>query len=851
MSPTAGGLTSAEAARRLREGGPNLPSAAPRARLPGRVGQQLRDPMIALLQVAAVLSAVLHDWGSTAIIAAVVVFNTTIGVMQQYRADRVMAELARLAAPTSLVRRDGTLTRVPAAGLVAGDEVVLAGGDVVPADGVVLEAHGLEVDESPVTGESLPVGRDAGQEVLGATRVTRGRAVVTLTRTGDASTLGRIAGLLAGAGNRPTPLQRRLTRLSRGLVLLVVSLTAVVVAMGVVQGRPWGEMLLVGLSLTVAAVPESLPAVVTIALAIGAHRMAQRHVVVRSLPAVETLGSVTVVATDKTGTITEARMVAQALWVEGETYDVSGPVDGPGDGPGGGAGDGSGCGRRGVGLLLRDLALCNDADLVVDDSGRRVVTGDPFEAALLALADGGDGDARATRTSWPRTGESPFEHGSRTMTTRHRDHAGKALWVRKGAPEAVLRQVRDGGSDLARATRAADGLAASGLRVIAVLDCADGETWRLAGLVGVGDPPRASAAAVVRTLRRAGIRLVLVTGDHAGTALAVARQVGIADADARPVEGEHLDAVAPERRRHLTVVARVLPDQKVGVVRWLQDAGEVVAMLGDGVNDAPALRRADIGVAAGRRGSEVAKEAADLVLTDDELGSVVAAVEEGRRIFANIRSFLLYAVSGGLAEVGVMVTGGLVGLAVPLLPGQILWINLLTHGLVGVAFGSEPLDPREMARAPRPPGEPVFTRPALRRLVATTVALVACVLVAAALTDPAEEVRRTAVFLTLGAGQLGVALALRSPRRGVTWRGHGLELAVVVAVLLLVAAVWLPPLQALLGTTGLAWGTVATAAAAACVPAMVLRLWLRWSAGAVPPVGRRPQSRPSSPEGDE
>jgi P-type Ca2+ transporter type 2C len=826
-----GGLTSDQAAALLREVGANHPPEPHRRSTAARVGDQLRDPMILLLQGAAVLSALLRDWSSTAIIATVVVFNTTVGVLQQHRADRVMAELGRLSAPTALARRDGVLATVPASQLVPGDEVVLASGDVVPADGVVVEAHDLEVDESPVTGESLPVPRREDEELLAATRVTRGRGVVVLTRTGAASSLGRIASLIVGVGARPTPLQRRLTRLSRTLVVLVVALTVVVVGLGVAQGRPWGEMVLVGLSLTVAAVPESLPAVVTIALALGAHRMAQRHVVVRALPAVETLGSVTVVATDKTGTITEGRMSAQALWVAGERLEVAGS----GYAPAGEvrAGDGAPpADPVALGRLLRDVVLCNDADLVCDDDGEWSVVGDTLEGALLALAGRGGVDAYTVRSQWPRTGEDPFDHATRAMTSRHRGVEGQTLWVRKGAPEVVLRAVggpqAPPGQAQEQVLAVAGALAGAGLRVIAVADSTDGRAWRLVGLVGIGDAPRAAAREVVATLRRAGIRLVLVTGDHAGTAGAVAEQVGIAGpGEAAPVEGHELAAVPPDVRRARTVVARVVPEQKVHVVEWLQEAGEVVAMLGDGVNDAPALRRADIGVAAGRSGSEVAKEAADLVLTDDELGSVVAAVEEGRRIYANIRAFLLYAVSGGLAEVGVMVAGSLVGLAVPLLPGQILWINLLTHGLVGVAFGSEPIDDREMTLPPRPPTEPVFTRPALVRLAWVTLALVVAALAAGALTSGADDVRRTAIFAALGVGQLGVALALRARRgrpAGAERGGHGVDLAVLLALALLAAAVWVPPLRGLVHTAAIDLRTTLVALAAGVVPGAMLQL---------------------------
>lgn len=824
---TSPALTSTEAARRLREVGPNVPPGRARRSTPRRVVDQLRDPMILLLQVAAVLSAVLQDWASTVIILAVVVFNTAVGVLQQHRADRVMDELEQMSAPSAVVRRDDSLVTVPASDVVPGDHVVLSAGDLVPADAVVLEAHDLEVDESPVTGESLPVRHTAGDELPAGGRTTHGRSVVEVTRTGASSSLGRIAALLVAEGARPTPLQRRLTRLSRGLVVLVVTLTGVVVLIGLVQGRPWGEMVLVGLSLTVAALPESLPAVVTIALAVGAHRMAQRNVVVRALPAVETLGSVTVVATDKTGTITEGRMQGQALWVSGTRLDA---------GPGGilppdGAPARSYAASEDVVRLLRDVALCNDAAFTVDGTGTSTAAGDPLDHALLDLASAADVDVERVRCAWPRTGEVPFDHEARSMTTHHLSPEAGPLTVCKGAPEAVLGLLPAASADRGAAGSAVTTMAGSGLRVIAVADTEDGAEWHLAGLVGIGDPPRASAVGVVSTLRRAGIRLVLVTGDHAGTAAAVAQEVGIAAPGEPTVEGDSLDDVPPERRRDLTVVARVAPEQKVHVVQWLQEAGEVVAMLGDGVNDAPALRRADIGVAAGLTGTGVAKEAADLVLADDELASVVAAVEEGRRIFANIRAFLLYAVSGGLAEVAVMVAGPLVGLPVPLLPGQILWINLLTHGMVGVAFGAEPLDPRQMTEPPRPPTEAVFTRAALVRLVVVTVVLAAAALTAGALTDGSEDLRRTAVFLALGAGQLGVALALRSARRGGGMRSRGLEVSVAGAALLMAAAVWLAPLQALVHTVSLSPRDALVAVAVATLPGALLRLWVRIGAG--------------------
>jgi Ca2+-transporting ATPase len=816
------GLTSAEAADLLAAVGPNRLPDPPRRRVGSRLVEQLRDPMILLLLGAAALTTYLRDWPNTAIIAAVVVFNTSVGVVQQVRAERAMAALRQLVAPVARVVRDGVIVPLPAVEVVPGDVAMVAAGDVVPADGTLGEVHDLQVDESRVTGESLPVTKGPEAELTGGTLVTHGHGVLTVSRTGAQSGIGRIAALLASAAPRRTPLQRRLSRLSRALVVVVVVLTAVVVVSGLAQGRPVSEMVVVGLSLAVAAVPESLPAVVTVALAMGAHRMSQRNAVVRGLPAVETLGSVTVVATDKTGTITEGTMLAEVLWVPDARYDVSGS----GYEPRGliTASDGtSGVSDPAVVRLLRDVVLCNDAELRQTDAGW-VVLGDPLDGALLALGAKGCRECGEVQEQWPRTGEEPFDHRSRRMTTHHRGDDGSSLSVCKGAPEAVSELLAERASTVV-AQRLANELAESGYRVIAVADTETGD-WELAGVVAIGDPPRAHAGDVVAQLGRAGIRLVLVTGDHPGTAGAIARRVGIADDHQEVVEGAALAGLDPEVRRRLAVVARVRPEQKVDIVAALQGEGEIVAMLGDGVNDAPALRRADIGVAAGLGGTEVAKEAADLVLMDDDLATVVAAVEEGRRIFANIRAFLTYAVAGGLAEVGVMLGGSLVGLVLPLLPGQILWINLLTHGLVGVAFGTEPVDPKDMRRPPRPPWEAIFTPRSRGALVLAATSLTVTALLVGAVTAGAVADRRTAVFLTLGLGQLGVALALRSGTRH-DREHHGLEWGVLGAIVLLLLAVYLPVLGQFLRTSPLGASALAIAVIVATLPGVLVRLVVR------------------------
>ncbi len=813
-----GGLTSGEAARRLERDGENVvPRAAPRS-LPGRVARQLADPMILLLCAALGVVLVLGDRVDAAIIGAVVVLNTVIGVVQEVRAEHAVAVLDELASPQARVRRDGRYVELPAAQLVVGDEVRLEAGDVVPADLSLVEAVALEVDEAAMTGESVPVRRDTGAEVLSGTVVTRGRAVAEVVRTGAESGLGRIAGLIAATGLRPTPLQRRLSRLSRQLVWITAGLAALVLVLAVLRGAPLADSLILAVSLAVAAIPESLPAVVSVALALGALRMARRSAIVRWLPAVETLGSVSVLASDKTGTLTEGRMAVRRTWTAEGGCEVDGPAYGRGGALRGESADGAAVER-----LLRDVVLCNDARLTpAGDTWTGI--GDPLEVALLVAAARLDERLLEASHEWRRIDEVPFDSETRSMTTVHENDAGARLSVVKGAPEVVLDRLADtAGANRARAE--AQAMARAGLRVIAVVEVPVAGAPELAGLIGMLDPPRDDAAAVVSACRAAGIRPLLVTGDHAETALAVARQVGIARPDGEVVDGdvvargEHVDRVD-----RIDVYARTHPEQKVDIVDAWQARGHVVAMTGDGVNDAPALRRADIGVAMGRHGTEVARQAADLVLADDDLRSVVTAVAEGRRIYANIRTFLRYGLSGGLAEVLVILLAPFVGIATPLLPGQILWINMLTHGIPGVAFGGEPLDPRLMQRPSPSPERSVLGDGLVRRILVGG-AMIAAVSIAGGLLARAFAwPTTTVVFLTLGLAQLALALALRAPRSTRRLGERALEMSVAVAVGLQVLAASWTPLQDLLGTRTVEPAAWAAVLALALLPGVAVKV---------------------------
>ncbi|MEV4483893.1 cation-translocating P-type ATPase [Micromonospora coxensis] len=832
------GLRADEAAARLRADGRNSVFPPPRRHLAVRVLRQLTDPLVALLLAAAVVTTLLGDLPDTVVIVLVVVVNTVIGVVQEVRADHAIAALDRLAAPTARVVRDGVDMVVPAADVVRGDLVRVEAGDVVPADLSLVEASRLHLDESALTGEAVPVGREVGQEVLAGTVVTTGRGAGTVVRTAGASALGRISALVAGTRPTATPLQRRLSALGRVLGLVVVALSGLVFAVGVLGGRPVVDMAITAVSLVVAAVPESLPAVVTLALALGARRMAGAHAIPRRLHAVETLGSVTVIASDKTGTLTEGRMAVQAaVTADGVAYGVTGAGYAP---------HGT-IHRDGTAVAvpeeLRRLAraglLCNDAALAPPDDERPDwgAVGDPLEAALVAFAARAGLDPHRTRAAWPRIAEHPFDQATRRMVTVHRSCDRQYLVVCKGAPESVLAAplLDAGAEEIAELTAAAHRLAGEGLRVLAVAaalvdtppDPATPTGLRPVGLVAVGDPLRAGAPEIAESFGAAGVRLLLITGDHPATAAAIGGQLGLWRDGDPLARGDDEDPAAahPETR----VFARTQPEQKLDIIAGLQSRGHVVAMTGDGVNDAPALRRADIGVAMGG-GTEVARQAADLVLVDDDLSTVATAIGEGRRIYDNIRRFLRYGLSGGVAEILVMLIGPLFGLAVPLLPAQILWVNLLTHGVPGVALGAEPAEPGTLRRPPRSPQESVLGA-GLGRDVLVTGALIAAVVLGAGVVAAARELPwQSVVFVVLGLAQLGVALAVRAPRPAGARRANpGLLLAVAVSAALQVAGVLVGPLRELLGTDPLGADVLLACAAVSALPGLALRLARRLS----------------------
>lgn len=789
VSPDRSGLTEAAAAARLAEEGRNEVPSTARRQLLRAIAHQLLDVVIAVLGVAAVLTAVVGDVTDMAVILAVIVLNTALGASQEIRSARALEALARLTAPRTTVIRDGQPREIDTADVVRGDLVRLAAGDIVPADADVTLAESLQVDESTVTGESVPVSKFSGERILAGTVVTKGRGDAVVYAVAQATAVGGIAAALQATAATRTPMQVQLADLGKRLAVGVIVAAIVVAVLNLLGGRSLEVSLVLAISLAVAAIPESLPAVVSLSLSMAARRMSALGVLVRRLPAVEALGSVTVLAADKTGTLTVGRMTVDTLWTPSGTTAAEHQ-------------------------LLADASLCSDACRTPD--GRPAQRDDPIEVAIVAAAGGHGIDVPRLRRESVRVREEPFDAATARMTTVHQDPndlAGDLVEITKGSPEALLGGCES--DEAVRARRAAAAFVNDGLRVLAVCRTR-GTNTSVVGVIGFRDPPRESAAQVVAAFRRAGVRPVMITGDHAATAQRVAERVGIDAAD---------------------VHARVRPDGKQAIIRRLLAGGEVVAMTGDGVNDAPALRTASVGVAVGERATEVARQAADLVITTDDLSPFVQAIAEGRRAFDNVRRFLHYALSGGAAEVLVMLVGPFLGLPVPLQAGQILWVNLLTHGLPGVAMGNEPAADDVLRRPPRPPSERMLDLPTARKVGILGTAVAASCLAIGLVSRGLDRPWQSSVFVTLTVAQLVIAIALRPQR--VAWRMNLLLPAAVLLNLgLILLAVEWAPLRELLHTRPLSVADLGLCVLAALFPAAIA--FLQRSAG------RRQSRRPAS-----
>jgi Ca2+-transporting ATPase len=744
------GLSEELATERFEEFGPNLLEAVGRVSPWRQFASQFTEFIVLVLIAAAVLSGILQEWMDAIAILVIVVLNAILGFIQEYRAERALEALKKMAAPMARVIRHGEARNVPAEELVPGDVIALAMGDLVPADARLLEDHLLQVDEASLTGESVPVKKrakavllenaplaDRCNMVYSSTVVTYGKGTALVTATGMGTELGKIAHLVQTVGRETTPLQDQLDKVGKLLVYGCILIVAAVFGLGLWRGVPPVEMFLTAVSLAVAAIPEGLPAVVTIALALGVRRMVQRNALIRKLPSVETLGSATIICTDKTGTLTQSEMTVRKIGLLDRTIDVTGDGYDP---EGGFFIDGRSVdpGEHDLRLALRIGVLCNNASLKRggEEGSRWHVIGDPTEGALLSVAGKAGLWLSDLVADYSMLEELPFDSNRKRMSTIWRGpHGGLTAYV-KGAPDVVVglcTRIQDNGR--ARPATAADRerllslnhqLADEAMRVLAVayrdleekfaeptVDQVERELV-FAGLMAMKDPPRSEAKEAIATARRAGLEVVMITGDHKSTAVAIAKELELYGDGDIAFTGSELDEIDDERLTEIVekirVYARVSPEHKLRIVRAWGKRGHIVAMTGDGVNDAPALKEADIGIAMGITGTDVSKEASDMILTDDNFASIVAAVEEGRAIFDNIRRFIHFLLSCNIGELLAMFLASLLGLPLPLLPIQILWVNLATDSLPALALGVEPAEPGGMDRPPRPPSEGVITK---------------------------------------------------------------------------------------------------------------------------------------------
>jgi Ca2+-transporting ATPase len=847
------GLTQTDAAQRRHRFGDNALHKQPPRSIASMIVEQLSDFMILVLLAAAVVAGIVGEPKDSVVIIVIVALNAIIGVVQEWRAERALEMLRQMTTPNARVLRDGEQRVISARELVPGDVVLLSEGDIAPADLRLVEAATLRADESMLTGESVAVEKDCDDVVASGaavgdrtnmvfkgTIITHGRGIGMTVATGMTTELGRIASMLDAAERLRTPLQRRLARFGQWLGLAVLGLCAVVFLFGLLRGEPPLLMFLTAVSLAVAAVPEALPAVVTVALALGAREMMRHNALVRALPAVETLGSVTTICSDKTGTLTQNRMHVEAISSGFEPLAI--PQQGAGP-------------DCRVPALLTAMSLCSDANISADGT----FIGDPTETALAAFAAAAGYERHTLEERLARIGEIAFDSDRRRMTTLHQDGAGR-LACTKGAPESVIPRCtkrltasgRDEPCDTDAVLEQAQRMAEAGLRVIAYAErrwpdaaiigdtdaTALEEQMTLLGLVGLLDPPRPEVKEAVALCRRAGITPVMITGDHPATARTIARRLGFIDDGDGVISGPQLSDMSPQelaaRVSSIRVYARADPAQKIRIVKALQSRHEIVAMTGDGVNDAPALKRADIGVAMGRGGTDVAREAASLVLLDDNFATIVGAVRAGRRIYDNIRKFIKYTMTSNSGEIWTIFLAPFFGLPIPLLPIHILWINLVTDGLPGLALAVEPEEENVMQRPPRPTDESVFARGMWQHIIwcGLLMGLVCIATQAWAIASGRTETWQTMVFTVLTLSQMGHVLAIRSetaPMISARFFGNRTLLgAVALTFTLQIAVIYIPALNALFNTVPLSAAELALCVALSTIVAAMVEIekWL-------------------------
>jgi len=817
----ASGLSGQEAKARLESHGPNEISSTSKRSPFALLLSQFSDFMILVLIAAAAISGFLGEPTDALVILVILILNAVIGFAQDFRAEKALEALSQMAASHALVRRDGEYQEVPAAELVPGDVVLIEAGNIIPADLRLIEAANLQVNEASLTGESYTVEKQSATletdtHALGDRTnmaykgcvVSNGRGEGICVTTGMDTEFGKVAKLLDKNDNNKTPLQQRLGRFGKRLSLIILSVCGLIFGLSLLRGEDPGLMFLTAVSLAVAAIPEALPAIVTVSLALGAKRMVQSNALIRRLPAVEALGSVTYICSDKTGTLTQNRMSLEAIQAGGTRYESLPPAD------------------ESEFWQTFGQALALNNDVQTDAQGQ--LLGDPTEVALYEAATAAGYNKLALEQAMPRVGEVAFSSERKCMTTMH-SHASAVIAFTKGAPEAILERCSeqmavDGSKvqlDQQAIHLAAEDMAKQGYRVLAMAsrhwdsnpanqteDQIERELCFL-GLIALIDPPRDSAKEAVAQCHDAGIKVVMITGDHPATALAIAQRLGIASEHDKVISGEDLEALSDEALKasilDTTVYARVNPEQKIRIVESLQSHQQFVAMTGDGVNDAPALKRADVGVAMGKIGTEVAREASQLVLLDDEFKTIVTAVKEGRRIFDNIRKFIKYTMTSNTGEILTLLLAPLLGMPIPLLPIHILWINLVTDGLPGLALSVEPAEKEVMKRPPRPSTESIFSHGMWQHMLWVGFLIAALSLSPLVWADlQSSEHWQTMVFTTLTFCQLVHVIAIRSERESLFSIGFTsnpiLLITVVLTVGLQLIVIYTPWLQSIFKT---------------------------------------------------
>jgi len=835
------GLSSSEARSRLEKYGPNELEQKKGTTVFQMFISQLKDYMVIILIAASVVSLFVGEVVDSLVIIGIVIVNAVLGVVQEYRAEKALEALKKMSAPNAKVIRDGHELSIPVSELVPGDLVILETGDYIPADVRLVTSVNLKVEEAALTGESVPVEKHADAKLEGnvnlgdqvncgfmSTLVTYGRGTGIVTETGMDTVMGNIARMIQEDIQEDTPLQRKLAQLGKFLGTACLVICAIVFGLGLLRGEEPLSMFMTAVSLAVAAIPEGLPAVVTIVLALGMQRMVRHNAIMKKLHAVETLGSTTVICSDKTGTLTQNQMTIVKMYTLGQEIDVSGKGYNP-------EGDLTINGQKvnlsqqpAVSRLMEIQALCNDARLEhIKEEGidEWRIIGDPTEGAMIVAAAKAGIDRDAINRSQPRLQEIPFDSQRKLMTTFHRTEDGQLAAFTKGAPDILVKRCThimhsDGTvgaitrEDIKAIMEENENMASHALRVLAMAFKTIGEIPEhpdperdeqglvFCGLVGMIDPPRPEAIEAVKLCKSAGIRTVMITGDYRETAAAIARQIGIISSDDEVLTGAELNEMSDkeldEAVEKVSVYARVSPEHKVRIVQSLKNKGHIAAMTGDGVNDAPALKRADIGVAMGITGTDVTKESAEMIITDDNFSSIVAAVEEGRVIYSNIRKFVYFLMSCNVGEILIIFIAMLLGWKVPLLPIHLLWVNLLTDALPALALGTEKKEPGLMEMPPRNPDEPILNRDMLISIAVQSLVMTTAVLASFyyAWKNYGIEMGRTYALVTLIVSELLRAYSARSEKLPV-WKigvfsNRNMNLATLISFVLLVIVMVIP-----------------------------------------------------------